>query len=86
MEDCARAAASACGSSLRHLCLWLPALVLLCPNKSVACRFHAQLHAECVDNGDTYAVKSTRNFVSAAAKLSAGMQHGVHDFECIFSR
>ena len=85
MEDGARAATCARNANLCNLCFWLAAFVLLHPNVSVSRRFYAQLHAERVDNGDTDAVKSTRNFVSAAAKFSAGMQHGVHDFECIFS-
>ena len=85
MEDGARATTCARNANLCNLCFWLAAFVLLHPNVSVSRRFHAQLHAERVDNGDTDAVKPTRNFVSAAAKLSAGMQHGVHDFERIFS-
>ena len=86
MEDCTRAATCACDANLCNFCFWLAAFVLLHPNVSISCRFHTQLHAECVDNGDADTVKSTRNFVSAAAKLSTGMEHGVHDFECIFSR
>ena len=32
-------------------------------------------------------MKSTRYLVAAAlAELSSGVQHGVHDFECIWSR
>ena len=30
-------------------------------------------------------MKSARDFVSAAAELSAGVQHGVYDFKCIFA-
>ena len=30
-------------------------------------------------------MESARHFVSAAAKFSAGVQHGVHHFKCIFS-
>ena len=74
-----------CWSNFCHLHLRLAAFVLLCPNKSVARRFNAQLHTECIDNGDTNAVQSARNFVSIAAELSSGMQHGVHDFKCILS-
>ena len=85
MEDGARATTCARNANLCNFCFWLAAFVLLHPHVTISRRFHAQLHAECVDNRDTYAVKSTRNFVSAAAKLSAGMQHGVHDFERIFS-
>jgi len=30
-------------------------------------------------------MQAARDLVSAAAELSSGMQHGVHNFECIFS-
>src|SRR6266436_2425883 len=58
----------------------LPFFVTLLPNGAIALNFEFEKVGKSVDDGNTDAVETARNFVGVAVKFSTCVKNGEHDF------